>query len=239
MRGVDPISISRALEALPSRKETPMTRTLPHPSDFGRIDAKRVAGNSLALLVHALALAILMLPGTREPPRSAPGNQTVVLEYPPPREVPPTLPPPVQAVQRRPQSTPTATPEPTPLPVVDTAPVMNEGTVLARPVVEGEAVDSFDAGLPGLETLAYDVHPAPRYPRQAMRTGVEGTVTLRVLVDEQGWPKSVEVERSSGHRELDRAAREHVLAKWRFHPAQRQGRTISAYALVPIAFNLP
>jgi protein TonB len=49
----------------------------------------------------------------------------------------------------------------------------------------------------------------------------------------------VEIERSSGHRELDRTAREHVLAKWRFHPAQRQGRAISAYALVPIDFRLP
>jgi len=87
--------------------------------------------------------------------------------------------------------------------------------------------------------VAMNVHPAPRYPRQAVRAGLEGTVTLRVLVDEQGWPKSVEIERSSGHRELDRSAREHVLAQWRFHPAQRQGRAISAYALVPIEFRLP
>ena len=96
-----------------------------------------------------------------------------------------------------------------------------------------------DAGPPMVETLAYDVHPAPRYPRQAVRAGLEGTVTLRVLVDEQGWPRSVEIEQSSGHRELDRSAREHVLAKWRFHPAQRQGRAISAYALVPIDFRQP
>jgi hypothetical protein len=30
-----------------------------------------------------------------------------------------------------------------------------------------------------------------------------------------------------------------VLAKWRFHPAQAQGRAVRAYALVPIAFSLP
>ena len=47
------------------------------------------------------------------------------------------------------------------------------------------------------------------------------------------------VDGRSGHRELDRSAREHVLAKWRFHPAQRQARAISAYALVPIDFRLP
>jgi len=217
-----------------------MARTLPHPSNFDRIDAQRIAGNSLALGLHALALAILMLPSTWEPPRPAPRNQTVVVQYPPPREILPTLPPPrIPTVQPRTQPTPTDTPQPTAIAVLDSTPVMNEGTVFAEPVDEGQALESFDAGPPVVETLAYDVHPAPRYPRQAMRTGVEGTVTLRVLVDEQGWPQSVEVERSSGHRELDRAAREHVLAKWRFHPAQRQGRTISAYALVPIAFNLP
>jgi protein TonB len=58
-------------------------------------------------------------------------------------------------------------------------------------------------------------------------------------VDEQGWPKEVAIETSSGHRDLDRAAREQVLAKWRFHPATRQGRAIPAYALVPIGFSLP
>jgi protein TonB len=116
---------------------------------------------------------------------------------------------------------------------------MEQGTEFAEPVDSGPPVDSFDPGPPGVETLAYDVHPAPRYPRQAARAGLEGTVTLRILVDEQGWPRSIEVERSSGHRELDRAAREHVLATWRFHPAQREGRAISAYALVPINFRLP
>lgn len=217
-----------------------MTDRLPHPSDFDRIDAKRIAGNSLALLVHALALAILMLPGTWEPPRATPREETVLVQTVPPRPPPPTLPPPrTPTVQPRPEPTPVATPRLDSTPVVDTTPVMNEGTEFAEPVDPGLPVDSFDAGPPGVETLAYDVHPAPRYPRQALRAGREGTVTLRVLVDEQGWPKSVEVEQSSGHRELDRAAREHVLAKWRFHPAQRQGRAISAYALVPIEFGLP
>ena len=211
-----------------------------HPSDFDRIDAKRIAGNSLTLLVHGLALAILMLPSTWEPPLPAPRTETVLVQYVPPREIPVTVPPPhVRTVQPRREPTPVATPQVTPTPVVDTSPVMNEGTVFAEPVDEGLPVDTFDAGPPSLETLAYDVHPAPRYPRQALRAGLEGTVTLRVLVDEQGWPKSAEIERSSGHRELDRTAREHVLARWRFHPAQRQGRAITAYALVPINFRLP
>lgn len=218
-----------------------MTRTLPYPPAFDRIDAKRIAGNSLALLVHALALAVLMLPSAWDPPRTAPRADTVIVEYVPPEEIPVTEPPPktpVVEIRRAPTSQ-AATPVANPTPVTDTAQVMNEGTELADPVEEGEPVGTFNAGTPSLETLAYDVHPAPRYPRQALRAGKQGTVTLLVLVDEQGWPKSVEVQNSSGHRELDRTAREHVLAKWRFHPAQRQGRAISAYALVPIEFRVP
>ena len=212
-----------------------------YPSAIHAIDAKRIAGNSLTILVHALALALLMLPSTWEAPRPAPRPETVLVDYmPPPPEVLPTTPPPtLPTVKPRPDPKPVATPQATTAPATDTAPVMNEGMVFAEPTEEGPPVESFVAGPPVLETLAYDVHPAPRYPRQAVRAGLEGTVTLRVLVDEQGWPKSVEIEQSSGHRELDRSAREHVLAKWRFHPAQRQGRAISAYALVPIDFRLP
>ena len=72
-----------------------------------------------------------------------------------------------------------------------------------------------------------------------LRAGDEGTVLLRVLVDETGRPREVSIETSSGHRLLDQAAREQVLAKWRFHPATRQGRAVAAYALVPIDFKLP
>jgi protein TonB len=214
-------------------------RPTPFPA-FDRIDAKRIAGNSLALLVHALALALLMLPSTWQAPLPTPRTDTVLVEHVPTPPPPPIPPPPTQpTVTPRQQATPIATPQPALTPVTETAPVMEQGTEFAEPVDSGPPVDSFDPGPPGLETLAYDVHPAPRYPRQAARAGLEGTVTLRILVDEQGWPKSIEVERSSGHRELDRAAREHVLATWRFHPAQREGRAISAYALVPINFRLP
>jgi protein TonB len=69
--------------------------------------------------------------------------------------------------------------------------------------------------------------------------GIEGTVLLKVLVDETGQPVDVAIERSSGDRRLDKAAREQVLQRWRFHPAQRGGRAIAAYALVPVEFSLP
>jgi len=63
-------------------------------------------------------------------------------------------------------------------------------------------------------------------------------VLLKVLVDLSGKPVQVMIERSSGSRALDDAARKHVLAAWRFHPAMRDGHAIEAWAVVPVRFNL-
>jgi len=80
--------------------------------------------------------------------------------------------------------------------------------------------------------------PAPPYPPQAMRRGLQGEVILRVLVAEDGRPLRIEVDRSSGHRELDRAAERQILQRWRFQPAQREGRPVQSWVRIPIAFRL-
>ena len=218
-----------------------MVRSLPHPSAFAEIDAKRVAGNTVVVLVHALAFAVLMAPSSWEPPVPAPRLEVVVpiiAERDPPPPIPPPPTDPIRLPERRP--TPIPTPQVDTTPVTNTTPVLDAGTEAALPSDDaGPVVDTFDPGPPQVETLAYDVSPAPRYPRQALRSSAEGTVVLKVLVDEQGRPQDVVIERSSGHRLLDQAARDQVLAKWRFHPATREGRAVAAYALVPIAFNLP
>jgi protein TonB len=48
----------------------------------------------------------------------------------------------------------------------------------------------------------------------------------------------VSIIKSSGSRELDQAARRHVLSAWRFHPAQRDGHAVRAWAQVPVEFKL-
>jgi len=86
--------------------------------------------------------------------------------------------------------------------------------------------------------LRYLHAPAPAYPRDALRVGAQGTVTLRVLVDVDGSPLDVRVERSSGNRSLDNAARTQVLRQWKFQPAIDNGRPVQAYGLVPVDFKL-
>jgi protein TonB len=86
--------------------------------------------------------------------------------------------------------------------------------------------------------LEYETAPAPAYPVTAIREALTGTVTLRVLVDVDGRPIDVQIERSSGHRVLDAAARKQVLAKWRFKPAMQDGQRVQAIGLIPVEFNL-
>ena len=58
-----------------------------------------------------------------------------------------------------------------------------------------------------------------------------------ILVGVDGLPKDVKVEKSSGHRDLDRAAME-AVRKYRFNPEIRNGKKVEGYARVPITFNL-
>ena len=84
---------------------------------------------------------------------------------------------------------------------------------------------------------AYLDNPPPSYPLTARRKGDEGTVTLRVLVTQDGVPGNVVIDRSSGSTALDAAALAAVRA-WRFVPAREAGRAVDAWVLVPIVFRL-
>ena len=87
-------------------------------------------------------------------------------------------------------------------------------------------------------SLQYAAAPPPAYPTAARRMHLEGTVLLEVLVDTNGRPLRVDVRQGSGHRQLDEAARDQVLARWRFQPAMRDGRAVQAIGLVPVTFTL-
>lgn len=77
----------------------------------------------------------------------------------------------------------------------------------------------------------------PEYPRAALRAREQGTVLLRVEVDAQGIPVSVEIERSSRSRELDRAARE-AVSQWVFRPAIENGQAVASTVTVPVDFSV-
>ena len=80
-------------------------------------------------------------------------------------------------------------------------------------------------------------NPPPAYPRRAVRDGIEGTVTLEVLVTAAGTPGLIALHTSSGSDALDRAAL-NAIKTWRFVPARRGDEAIDAWVIVPVAFRL-
>jgi protein TonB len=79
-------------------------------------------------------------------------------------------------------------------------------------------------------------NPLPKYPISALRHGEGGEVVLQVRIDEKGQPIDVDVARRSGSRDLDRAAMQ-AVREWRFKPATRNGKPVSAVVELPVAFK--
>jgi protein TonB len=100
----------------------------------------------------------------------------------------------------------------------------------------GDATGSGGTEPPRFE-VALLQNPKPGYPAAARARGQEGTVLVWVLVGEDGTPEQVQVKESSGWNLLDRAAVD-AIKKWRFAPAQRGGKPVADWVLVPVRFRL-
>lgn len=83
----------------------------------------------------------------------------------------------------------------------------------------------------------YSETPKPVYPESARNEGREGRVLLRVLVDDHGRSKQVEINSSSGSEALDRAATE-AIKRWRFIPARYGDKAVESWIRIPIDFSL-
>jgi TonB family protein len=88
-----------------------------------------------------------------------------------------------------------------------------------------------------LTQVRYRDTPRPDYPDSARREGRQGSVLLRVLVDQQGRSKKIEINRSSGSEALDRAAAE-AIKRWRFIPARHGDQPVESWIRIPIDFSL-
>jgi protein TonB len=174
--------------------------------------------------VLTVSMGIVDLPKFAEP-------ATVVIvpdqqEEQPEPEVPPVKP---EIAQLQPQDTPppeiqydepVVPPSETPMPASATA---IAATTEVAPTVAKE--------------LKTNTRVEPMYPPVSRRAGEEGTVRLKVLVDESGRPKDVNVAQSSGHDRLDQAAMD-AVRKWRFQAATNGTNAITVWTQVAITFKL-
>ena len=200
--------------------------------------ATRSLAMALTLSLNLAILLFALLPRTPFPIQAPiPLSLQATILQPQPAVVPP---PPVPTLQvARQATTPSArvaVVHPAPIPI----PAMGAITPVAPlpGIATAVATDTAASAADSEATIAYETATPPAYPIRALRAGVQGTVLLKVLVDASGKPAQVAIEHSSGSRTLDEAARQHVLAAWRFHPAIRDGHAIEAWALVPVQFNL-
>ncbi|MBA0225638.1 energy transducer TonB [Stenotrophomonas maltophilia] len=215
-----------------------MVRTYPVASPH--FDPARVAAWSAAIALHLLAFLLLLIPATYQAVQ-APREKTPVrlIERIPRPPAPPVPVPPKEIVQvvPKPRTQPVVPPLPAPTATVEET----QGIVLpAAEPAPPQLAPSIDTSTPlaGAQ-LQYRSAPPPTYPIQSLRNHEQGTVLLRVEVDTRGQPVAVSVERSSGSRNLDQAARQQVLKHWRFEPAQRDGVAVPAIGMVPVQFSLP
>jgi TonB family protein len=128
-----------------------------------------------------------------------------------------------------------------PLPAVDFALPVEAPARIVEPALAGyrrsaETNTIQTPAAPPVQSLTYGQgegrQPAPRYPRRAIREGQEGTVLVRLSVNENGRVMSATAVSPSPWPLLNDAALEAVRQRWRFSPGSLR------YFEVPIRFEL-
>jgi periplasmic protein TonB len=85
--------------------------------------------------------------------------------------------------------------------------------------------------------VMYLIPPAQAYPLASRRLREQGTVLLKLRVDEQGLPQSITLHRGSGHTRLDEQALQAMRAA-RFKPHTEHGVATAWMAIAPLTYEL-
>ncbi|MFZ5482591.1 MAG: energy transducer TonB, partial [Pseudomonadota bacterium] len=135
-----------------------------------------------------------------------------------------------------PAPAPAAAPTPVAMPESMTPPTRAPAPPLAPPAAPAPAPVPVAIEPPRYQA-AYLDNPQPAYPVMSRKLREQGLVRLRVRVDREGRPETVNLLASSGFARLDEAATRAVQT-WRFEPARQGGHPLAAWVEVPIRFNL-
>lgn len=230
---------------------TPTLHLQPLPAGGASRVLRRGAALALVAALHALILSGLNRPSTTAP--ATPVMRTlyasVITEAPPapaagamPTPAPsvaPVMPTPAEVVHPVARPKPVAKPQVAQHPVT---PVATPGpTAISSTLAAAPAAAPTPAPPVQPKTITRGVEylrePQPEYPDSAREEGHEGTVILRVLVDEHGKPSAVDVVRSSGFGNLDESGRAAARGAL-FKPYLEDGHGVSVYVIVPLRFQL-
>jgi protein TonB len=195
---------------------------------------------ALIALLHAGGLwALMQIDSVRSAVVEAAPIMVGLITLPPPEPPKPRIePPPPRPAPVKPKPKPQMIAAEIPQPAAIVAPPPEPAPVIEEPPPPPAAEPAAAAPIvPPSFVAAYLDNPPPAYPASAKRLGETGTVVLRVRVNPQGRPDTVEVESSSGYSRLDRAAMD-AVRKWKFVPAKQGDQAVAAWVLVPLNFEL-
>lgn len=200
---------------------------------FAEDNSRRVCVAAVIAGAHAIVLYAVMTiaPELREAATQVP----LAVHFVSQPDTPPRRPPPSVTVVTKQM----VVPQPDlPLIEVPVEPVASDRAITIAPQVSASTTAQEDRSVPKLvSAVEYVREPSPRYPPQSRRLREQGLVVLRVLIDEQGTARSIEIETSSGHARLDDAARE-AVQRAAFRPYVEDGAPRRALVLIPIEFAL-
>lgn len=216
------------------------------PADDLPTAHKRMVVVAILALHGAVAWGLLQLTPVREALAEAAPMFVDLLAPPAPEKPAEPPPPPPQPIAKKP---------PPPAPVISAAPAPAPAAFVVEPppepappappevpvVVAAPAPPAPPAPPPPKEipasAIQYLEPPAPVYPRASRRLNESGLVIVRVYVDTDGQPRTVQVLQSSGFARLDEAAVEGVR-RARFRPYTENGTPAAGWARIPIPFEL-
>ena len=212
-----------------------------HRPSHAHPDKVRIAALSAAIALNLAALLAVMRPMAPQLAEAIKQTPDLMITWITPKPLPPPPPPiDMQVAPKAPTVVPHTVPQAPPPPAVVPT---DQGRIAAPPAVPTPLLEPAVQAPPVADaapieaTLAYRAAPLS-FPQAAIRRKLHGTVMLRVLVDAEGKPTQVVIEKTSGSDLLDKSARDQVLANWRFQPATAQGRAVPAWARVPVSFEL-
>ncbi|WP_305823590.1 energy transducer TonB [Massilia brevitalea] len=209
---------------------------------------KNLTGITIVVLLHVLVgWGIINGLGTKVITKVQEAVETKLIEEvkpPPPPETPPPPPPPemkappppfippveVQVQQPPPPQNTIAAATNTPPPTTNLAPPAPPAPPAAPPGPAPAPVST--PAVADFSTCA-----KPEYPKSAARNEEEGTTTLSFLIGVDGRAMDSKVTKSSGSRDLDRAAQA-AIGKCRFKPAVVNGQPQQAWAPVQYVWSL-
>jgi periplasmic protein TonB len=204
-----------------------------------RSSGRRTAGVILTIVLHIVLIYALLHGLARKIVNIvAPPLETKIIEEikppqpekppPPPPKLaappPPFIPPPEVNIQIPIQPPPTITAAPTPPPpapvvIAPPPPPAPAAPVRTPPVVLASSCEK------------------PEYPSASRRANETGTVLLSFLIDQGGKVIDSKIERSSGFRRLDEAAKA-GLGLCKFRPATVNGAAVQAWARIEYVWRL-